>query len=104
MLKLEQCGGIGQVSLFVGQLCIFLHVSLLFLAAGFLSGMVGSKGDLKQGLLGALTAGFNAKVLHPRLVSAGMMGSSGSLARQSPLRLCPKAVYAMRSTMLPWAA
>jgi hypothetical protein len=27
-----------------------------------------------------------------------MMGSSGSLARQSPLRLCPKAVYAMRST------
>jgi hypothetical protein len=27
--------------------------------------------------------------------------SSGSLARQSPLRLCPKAVYAMRSTMLP---
>jgi hypothetical protein len=30
-----------------------------------------------------------------------MMGSSGSLARQSPLRLCPKAVYAMRSTMLP---
>jgi hypothetical protein len=29
-------------------------------AAGFLSGMIGSKGDLKQGLLGALTAGFNA--------------------------------------------
>jgi hypothetical protein len=37
----------------------------------------------------------------PRLVRAGMMGSSGSLARQSPWRLCPKAVYAMRSTMLP---
>jgi hypothetical protein len=34
-------------------------------AAGFLSGMIGSKGDLKQGLLGALTAGFNAKILHP---------------------------------------
>jgi hypothetical protein len=34
-------------------------------AAGFLSGMIGSKGDLKQGILGALTAGFNAKVLHP---------------------------------------
>jgi hypothetical protein len=32
-------------------------------AAGFLSGMIGSKGDLKQGILGALTAGFNAKVL-----------------------------------------
>jgi hypothetical protein len=32
-----------------------------------------------------------------------MIGSSGSLARQSPLRLSPKAVYAMRSTMLPWA-
>jgi predicted unusual protein kinase regulating ubiquinone biosynthesis (AarF/ABC1/UbiB family) len=31
----------------------------------------------------------------------GMIGSSGSLARQSPLRLSPKAVYAMRSTMLP---
>jgi hypothetical protein len=27
--------------------------------------MIGSKGDLKQGILGALTAGFNAKVLHP---------------------------------------
>jgi hypothetical protein len=27
-------------------------------------GMIGSKGDLKQGILGALTAGFNAKVLH----------------------------------------
>jgi hypothetical protein len=26
-------------------------------AAGFLSGMIGSKGDLKQGILGALTAG-----------------------------------------------
>jgi hypothetical protein len=26
--------------------------------------MIGSKGDLKQGLLGALTAGFNAKILH----------------------------------------
>jgi hypothetical protein len=25
--------------------------------AGFLSGMIGSKGDLKQGILGALTAG-----------------------------------------------
>jgi IS5 family transposase len=25
-----------------------------------------------------------------------MMGSSGSLARQSPLRLCPKAVYCKR--------
>jgi hypothetical protein len=37
----------------------------------------------------------------PLLVRAGMMGSSGSLARQSPWRLCPKAVYAMRSTMLP---
>jgi hypothetical protein len=31
----------------------------------------------------------------------GMIGSSGSLARQSPFRLSPKAVYAMRSTMLP---
>jgi hypothetical protein len=30
-------------------------------AAGFLSGMIGSKGDLKQGILGALTAGF----MHP---------------------------------------
>jgi hypothetical protein len=29
--------------------------------AGFLSGMIGSKGDLKQGMLGALTAGF----MHP---------------------------------------
>jgi hypothetical protein len=27
--------------------------------------------------------------------------ANGSLARQSPLRLSPKAVYAMRSTMLP---
>ncbi|VVM23651.1 hypothetical protein BSPWISOXPB_5054 [uncultured Gammaproteobacteria bacterium] len=32
--------------------------------AEFLLGMIGSKGDLKQGILGALTAGFNAKVLH----------------------------------------
>jgi hypothetical protein len=29
-----------------------------------LLGRIGSKGDLKQGILGALTAGFNAKVLH----------------------------------------
>jgi hypothetical protein len=49
-------------------------------AAGFLSGMVGSKGDLKQGLLGALTAGFNAKVLHPmkagfrKLIAHGLTG------------------------------
>jgi hypothetical protein len=28
-------------------------------AAGFLSGMIGSKGDLKQGLLGVLTAGLS---------------------------------------------
>jgi hypothetical protein len=27
-------------------------------AAGFLSGMIGSKGDLKQRILGTLTAGF----------------------------------------------
>jgi hypothetical protein len=30
-----------------------------------LLGRIGSKGDLKQGILGALTAGFNAKVLPP---------------------------------------
>jgi hypothetical protein len=42
--------------------------------------MVGSKGDLKQGLLGALTAGFNAKVLHPmkagfrKLIAHGLTG------------------------------
>jgi hypothetical protein len=30
-------------------------------AVGFLSGMIGNKGDLKQGILGALTAGF----MHP---------------------------------------
>jgi hypothetical protein len=35
--------------------------------AEFLLGMIGSKRDLKQGMLGALTAGFNAGVLHPIL-------------------------------------
>ena len=49
-------------------------------AAGFLSGMIGSKGDLKQGLLGVLTAGFNAKVLYPmkasfrKLIAHGLTG------------------------------
>ena len=42
--------------------------------------MIGSKGDLKQGILGALTAGFNAKVLHPmkagfnKLIAHGITG------------------------------
>ncbi|VVM21577.1 hypothetical protein BSPWISOXPB_2364 [uncultured Gammaproteobacteria bacterium] len=42
--------------------------------------MIGSKGDLKQGILGALTAGFNAKVLHPmkagfnKLIAHGVTG------------------------------
>jgi hypothetical protein len=42
--------------------------------------MIGSKGDLKQGILGALTAGFNAKVLHPmkagfnKLIAHGLTG------------------------------
>jgi hypothetical protein len=50
-------------------------------AAGFLSGMIGRKGDLKQEILGALTAGFNAKVLHPmkagfnKLIAHGVTGS-----------------------------
>jgi hypothetical protein len=35
------------------------------------------------------------------LVRAGMIGGSGSDTLQSPLRLSPKAVYAMHSTMLP---
>jgi hypothetical protein len=36
-------------------------------------------------------------VVKPRLVRAGMIGSSGSDTLQSPLRLSPKAVYAMAS-------
>ncbi|CAC9437608.1 hypothetical protein [uncultured Gammaproteobacteria bacterium] len=42
--------------------------------------MIGSKRDLKQGILGALTAGFNAKVLHPmkagfnKLIAHGLTG------------------------------
>jgi hypothetical protein len=50
--------------------------------AEFLLGMIGSKGDLKQGILGALTAGFNAKVLHPmkagfnKLIAHGVTGGT----------------------------
>jgi hypothetical protein len=46
------------------KVVIFKHSVILFIprlnvyAAGFLLGMIGSKGDLKQGILGALTAGF----------------------------------------------
>jgi hypothetical protein len=42
--------------------------------------MIGRKGDLKQEILGALTAGFNAKVLHPmkagfnKLIAHGVTG------------------------------
>jgi hypothetical protein len=32
-------------------------------AAGFLLGRIGSKGDLKQGILGVLTAGFNEEAI-----------------------------------------
>ncbi|CAC9436102.1 hypothetical protein [uncultured Gammaproteobacteria bacterium] len=48
--------------------------------AEFLLGMIGSKRDLKQGMLGALTAGFNAGVLHPmkagfnKLITHGLTG------------------------------
>jgi hypothetical protein len=47
----------------IGDATLFL-IGILFIprlnvyAAGFLSGMIGSKGDLKQGILGALTALF----------------------------------------------
>jgi uncharacterized membrane protein len=44
---------------------ILFILGLNIYAVGFLSGMIGNKGDLKQEILGALTAGFNAKVLHP---------------------------------------
>jgi hypothetical protein len=42
--------------------------------------MIGSKGDLKQGLLGALTAGFNAKVLHP--MKAGLNRKTNSFSTE----------------------
>jgi hypothetical protein len=35
--------------------------------------MIGSKGDLKQGILGALTAGFNAKAKKVKL-TGGVIG------------------------------
>jgi hypothetical protein len=49
---------------------ILFILGLNIYAAGFLSGMIGSKGDLKQGILGALTAGF----MHP--MKAGFNNSS----------------------------
>ncbi|VVH52016.1 hypothetical protein BPUTSESOX_619, partial [uncultured Gammaproteobacteria bacterium] len=64
----------------IASIAVLFIPGLNIYAAGFLSGMVGSKGDLKQGLLGALTAGFNAKVLHPmkagfrKLIAHGLTG------------------------------
>jgi hypothetical protein len=52
-------------------------------AAGFLSGMIGSKGDLKQGILGALTAGF----MHP--MKAGIVNIRLNAALIPPLANLP---------------
>jgi hypothetical protein len=49
-------------------------------AAGFLSGMIGSKGDLKQGILGALTAGF----MHPMKAGFNKLIAHGVLANLPP--------------------
>jgi hypothetical protein len=56
-------GDIGDATLFLIGILFIPRLNVY--AAGFLSGMIGSKGGLKQGILGALTAGFNAKVLRP---------------------------------------
>jgi hypothetical protein len=64
----------------VSGIAVLFIPGLNIYAAGFLSGMIGSKGDLKQGILSALTAGFNAKVLHPmkagfnKLIAHGITG------------------------------
>jgi hypothetical protein len=42
----------------ISVLSVLFIPGLNIYAAGFLSGMIGIKGDLKQGILGALTAGF----------------------------------------------
>ena len=59
----------------IGVLFIFPGVNIY--TAGFLSGMIGSKGDLKQGALGAFTAGFNAGVLHPMKAGFGKLIAHG---------------------------
>jgi hypothetical protein len=58
--------------------------------------MIGSKRDLKQGILGALTAGFNAKVLHPikagfnKLIAHGVIGGVRSrLSMGDFFKPCP---------------
>jgi hypothetical protein len=66
--------------------------------AEFLLGMIGSKRDLKQGMLGALTAGFNAGVLHPmkagfnKLITHGLTGGH--------LVLSPHPLPTLRSHLL----
>jgi hypothetical protein len=54
-----------KIRFYYRQIIDFVHLGLNIYVAEFLLGMIGSKRDLKQGILGALTAGFNAKVLHP---------------------------------------
>jgi hypothetical protein len=49
----------------IASIAVLFIPGLNIYAAGFLSGMIGSKGDLKQGILGALTAGFNLCSLCP---------------------------------------
>jgi hypothetical protein len=61
----EILGDIGDATLFLIGILFIPRLNVY--AAGFLSGMIGRKGDLKQEILGALTAGFNAKVLHPTI-------------------------------------
>jgi hypothetical protein len=57
-------------------------------AVGFLSGMIGNKGDLKQEILGALTAGFNAKVLRPMKAGSQLSDNPANHIRSNNI-LCP---------------
>ncbi|CAB5496923.1 hypothetical protein THERMOT_601 [Bathymodiolus thermophilus thioautotrophic gill symbiont] len=59
----------------IGVLFIFPGVNIY--TAGFLSSMIASKGDLKQGGLSAFTAGFNAGVLHPMKAGFGKLIAHG---------------------------
>ncbi|OJA03626.1 RHS repeat-associated core domain-containing protein, partial [Bathymodiolus thermophilus thioautotrophic gill symbiont] len=59
----------------IGVLFIFPGVNIY--TAGFLSSMIDSKGDLKQGGLSAFTAGFNAGVLHPMKAGFGKLIAHG---------------------------